>query len=153
MADNIEKLLQDLGDDAEAVAISAFQKALGNVEGIAKSIAPVGHYGRSRSASGQFKAGRTGGDLRASLRAEYIGKRGNEAFATLSSSLAYALYQHDRELHHPGLYTGAPGERYAAKYFERAVTMTFDGKPDPLGRYKGPKRATFQEILEREARG
>jgi len=148
MADDPREVMRRLGQDGAAYAQAAFSKALRNIEGLAKVMCPVGHYGRARG-----KPGRAGGDLRASLRVEFVGKQGNELVARCTSSLPYAARQHDEPFHHPGLYTGAAGDKYAAKFFDRAAVMIMHAQPDPLNKYKGPKRATFAEMLEREVKG
>lgn len=154
MRDDADTATKGLEKEGAALAVRAFKKSLRNVEAAAKELAPVGHYGRSRG-----KAGRTGGDLRRSLRVEYLGRSGEEVRARLSSELPYAEPQHNKAFHHPGLYTGAPGDKYAAKFFERAVQMVFGtgasgaggaGGRDPLGKYQGPSPATFKELLEEE---
>lgn len=155
MANEDDKAVKGLQREGESLAERAFKLSLGNVETLAKTLAPVGHYARSRG-----KPGRSGGDLRQSLRVEYTGQQGAYLTARLSSALPYAARQHNEEFHHPGLYTGAPGDKYAAKYFERAVEMIFGGGKDPSGRFSGgpgrdPKGrylaappATFKEIMD-----
>lgn len=157
MADDLNDAMKSLEREGHGIAARAFRKAVGNVEAVAKTLAPVGHYGRSRGkrdAKGRFikgaSPGRAGGDLRQSLRAEFIGRAGNDLTARLSSALPYAQRQHEEEFHHPGKYTGAPGKRYAAKYWERAVEVVFGSGDDPLGQYAGPAPAGFQELLEEE---
>lgn len=154
MADEAERAVNGLKREGETLVERAFKLSLGNVETLAKTLAPVGHYARSRG-----KPGRSGGDLRQSLRVEYTGPKGAYLTARLSSALPYAARQHNQEYHHPGLYTGAPGDKYRAAYFERAVEMVFGGGKDPAGRFSGgpgrdPKGrylaappATFKEIM------
>jgi len=142
MSKNVNEVVQGLTRDATEDAERAFRKSLGNVESIAKDLAPVGHYKRSRG-----KAGKAGGDLRVSLRVEFIGRNGNTLVARCTSPIACATVQHDEAFHHPGLYTGAAGERFKSKFFERAVEMIFGEGKDPLAKHSGSTPATFKEIL------
>jgi hypothetical protein len=143
VSDNVGDTVAGLQADGQAAAIAAFRKALGNVESVAKDLCPVGHYKRSRG-----KSGKSGGDLKQSLVVAYMGLSSNQLIGRCISALAYAGRQHDQPFHHPGLYTGSPGEVYASKFFERGVAMVFGSGNDPLGKFSGSKPATFAEILK-----
>lgn len=149
MSDDANAVMRALQRDGTEIAVRAFRKALGNVESVAKDLCPVGHYGRARG-----KAGRAGGALQNATRVEYIGVIGNQIRARCVNALPYAAVQHDEAFHHPGLYTGAAGQEYAARYFERAVEIVFGEGSDPLGdpggQLGGALPAGFQEILEDE---
>lgn len=142
---DLDAAMKALEADGVLRTVRAFKQGLVSVEALAKAMCPVGHYGRSRG-----KAGRPGGDLRQSLRVVFLGQQGNELVARLTSDSAYARPQHDNEYHHPGLYTGAPGDKYAAKFFERAVEIVFGDGEDPLARFHGPLPAHFKELLEEQ---
>lgn len=139
MAVDLDQLVEELKASGNAIAMQAFRQAVLSVEGVAADLVPVGFYGRSRG-----KSGKSGGDLKQSLRSE-ITASADELKARFSSALPYAAAQHYDEKYHPGIYTGAPGDKYKSLYFERAIQIVF-GEGDPLGRYAG-KAVTFKEIL------
>ena len=143
MSDNVDDVMAAMDAEARGRAERAFKQGVQLAGELAGQLCPVGYYGARRG-----KAGKSGGDLKLSLVAEYLGESGGEFQARFSSPLAYAWTQHEIELHHPGLYTGRPGERYAAKFFSRAIDMIFVSGNDPQGRYAGAKPATFQELLD-----
>jgi len=137
----------NLRNEGERIAERAFKQALGSVEALAKQLAPVGHYGRSRG-----KPGKSGGDLRASLRTEFLGESGGVLKGRATSALPYAGFQHEELLYHPGLYTGAAGPQYKSKFFEAAAKFIFDvdansGLYNP-GNLPVVEPASFQELLD-----
>jgi len=128
---------------------SAFKKSVGNVELVAKQLAPVGHTGRRRGF-----AGRAGGTLQNSLKTQVTSLNGVVLSGRAFSAIVYATRQHDESYHHPGKYTGAPGPRFAAKFFQRAAEICFNGK-DPANDIGGqlrrqPVPPPFAEILDDE---
>lgn len=141
-----------LRNDGERIAALAFKAALTGVEAIAKQLAPVGHYGRSRG-----KPGKSGGDLRASIRVEYLGVVGGELKGRLTSALAYAGAQHEEDFNHPGLYTGAAGPKYRSLYAQAAAQFIFS--PDTNSGLYNPgnlpvqEPARFVELLEKFSGG
>jgi hypothetical protein len=138
-----DALARDLARQMEERAIRAFKGGLANVEGLSKDLCPVGHYGRARG-----RAGRAGGDLRQSIRVEFVGQKGRVLQGHITSSLPYAEVQHDDEFHHPGLYTGAAGPAYVSRFVEAAVDYIFSDKalynPGNLPALPG---ARFKELL------
>jgi hypothetical protein len=149
MTGDPERVSAELRALGESMAERAFARACGEVERVAKApkMVPFGWYGASRK-----RGGKAGGALKASLRVEILGVRGGQILARCVSDLPYAGAQHDKEFHHPGLYTrGHAGPEYRAAYFERAVRMVFGGETDPLGFYAG-KPKTFADLLAAESR-
>ena len=144
MSSDVGDTVAGLQADGQAAAIAAFRKALGNCESVAKDLCPLGQYGGRRG-----RSSKTGGDLRQSLRVEFIGASSNELLARCISSLAYAGRQHDEVLWHPGLYSNAAQVKYAARFFEAAVETIFEDKPlyNPRG-LAVTEPAHFKELLD-----
>lgn len=143
MSDNLDKAFDDLGNEGAARAEAAFKQGVQECGELAGHLCPVGIYDNKRG-----RNGKTGGELVLSLFAEYLGRDGDSLKARFGSPLPYAAVQHDVAFCHPGIYSGRPGDKYAAKYFSRAVAMVFGDGEDPLGRFTGAKPATFKELLQ-----
>ncbi|HEY3321710.1 MAG TPA: hypothetical protein VGP72_14665 [Planctomycetota bacterium] len=146
MSDTVDGAIRDLAREGDAKVLRAFKQALGNVEGVSKDLCPVGHYGRKRGFGG-----RAGAALQNSLHVEFLGQQGTDLIGRCISPLPYARAQHEDLYFHPGIYTGAPGSQYEAKFFERAVAIIFGNGVDPAGDPGGQLRtlpAGFQELLE-----
>lgn len=149
MSSDPSEVVSGLTEDGRDAARRAFARALLNVESLAKDMAPKGLYGVKRG-----RAGKSGGDLRASLRVIFLGENGTDLSAMCTSPLPYAERQHEEEFHHPGLYArGLHGDKYASKYFERAIEMIFGAGRDPLGKHQGAVPADFQELLNEALNG
>ncbi len=149
MGDDIGKVFKELAAAGERAAARAFKGGLANMQGTAKELCPVGHYGRGRG-----KAGRQGGQLKSTLKTEYLGRDGTRLHGRAFSESPYAHRQHEGKFYHPGKYTrGAAGViqgPYQSKFFERAFIMIFQGHPDPLnglGAISPRQRRTFGELL------
>ena len=147
MASDPQKVIEAIQKAGEAAAQRAFIKCLGNIQGIAVALCPVGHYGAKP------RYGRVGGELANSLHVEFTGRSGDTLTGRCTSTLPYAGVQHSQAFHHPGLYSGSDaGPAYASRFFERAVVMEMFGVPDPLGLYTGKLPATFEKLLKSEAK-
>lgn len=148
MADDLAGAVEDLRKEGAAAAERAFIRALGNVKSVARDLCPVGHTQRKRGFGG-----RAGANLQNSLHVEFLGRAGDQLLGRCTSSLPYAGVQHEVAYHHPGLYTGAPGPVFKAKYFERAVEIIFGSGADPAGdplRQLNAVPSKFSKLLEEE---
>lgn len=149
------KVASNLQNAGDRIAERAFKQSLGGIEALAKQLAPVGHYGRGgkRDSKGRFlSAGKSGGDLRASIRVEYLGAPGGKLSGQLTSALPYAGAQHDGDFYHPGLYTGAAGPKYKSLYAQAAAQFVFSvdlnsGLYNP-GSVPVTEPPRFKELLE-----
>jgi hypothetical protein len=156
--DDLDNAIHQLDTEGKLTAARAFRASLVNVEAVAKQLAPFGQYPVAKTDKhGRISFKREkGGDLRASLRVEYLGFDGNFLRARCSSDLPYAHRQHEEAFHHPGMYS-APvagvGPVYISAFFSRAVEICFGSGRDPIGDPNGWLNTTpahFRELLKRE---